>query len=140
MNSYKDKTRPNTFSSAALGCGLSLLAALILLALTAAILTRTEDPRAHSWIGRAILLLCGAAAGYTAAKLTGDPPFPAGLLGGAMYIAVVTLASIVSPFKTSFWYIPVTLGCSAFGSVIGGIRRDKSAKMPSFDGKKYKIE
>ncbi len=130
MNFCKDKTRPNTFSSAALGCGLALLSALILITVAAAILTRTKDPRSHSWIGRVILLLCGFFSAYIAAKLTGERPFPAGLLGGAMYIAVVTVASLVSPYKTSFWYIPITLGISAIGALLGGIRRDKSARIP----------
>ena len=140
MNFRKDKTKPNTLSSAALGCGLALLSALILITVAAAILARTEDPRSHSWIGRVILLLCGFFSAYIAAKLTGERPFPAGLLGGAMYVAVVTVASLVSPYKTSFPYIPITLGVSALGALIGCVRRDKSAKMPSFDSKKYKIE
>ena len=137
MNLYKDKTRPNTFSSAAIGCGLSLLLALILTATFAAAASFTEDPRSFSWLGRAVLLICAACSGFTGAKLSGEAPFPAGLLSGAMYIAVIVIASLISPGKTVFWYIPVSLGVSAVGALIGSIRRDKGSKIPSFDSKKY---
>lgn len=137
MNLYKDKTKPNTFSSAALGCGVSLISALILTAVFAAVASFTKDPRSFSWLGRAVLFICAALAGFTGAKLSGEAPFPAGLLAGAMYIAVIVIASLISPGKTVFWYIPISLGVSAVFAVIGSIRRDKGSKIPSFDSKKY---
>ncbi len=137
MNLYKDKTRPNTFSSAAIGCGVSLLLALILTAVFAAAAAFTEDPRTLSWLGRAVLFICAASSGFIGAKLSGEAPFPAGLLAGAMYIAVIVIASLISPGKTVFWYVPISLGVSAVGAVLGSIRRDKGTKLPSFDSKKY---
>lgn len=140
MNSYKDKTKPNTFSSAALGCGMSLLLSLILIAVLAAAAVCSEDPRSFAWLGRAVLFVCAAASGFAAAKLTGEAPFPAGILAGAMYTAVIALASLVSPGSLTFWYIPITLGCSALGAVVGSIRREKKTGMPRIDGKKFNFD
>ncbi len=139
MNLYKDKTKPNTFTSAALGCGIALLLSLILIAVTAAFALLSDDPRLLSWLGRAVLLICAAVSGFIGAKTAGEAPFPSGLLAGAMYTAAVVIASLAAPGKTEFWYIPIAVGCSAAGAVIGSVRRDKRTKLPDFDGKKYNI-
>lgn len=137
MEKNEGKKSFDTFVSALIGCAVAAGLALVLVSLCAALSLLSGDPASLDWLGLAALFICCFAGGLVGAKRTETKPFLSGMIGGVMFFCTVLVISLMTKGEIQAVFIPVSLCCVTAGAFLGCIRRDKNARIPAFDDKKY---